>query len=198
KGAQSIVTESAPPEKYNHICWIQVKNDRFAFINVAARFYDNIPDRFYTIGVTGTNGKTTITSLVAAILEQQAKTALIGTLGMSCGDITRNTSLTTPEPTDIFEFLTLVNQQGGENLVMEVSSVALRLHRVEDITFSQAIFTTFSGDHLDFHKTMDDYLESKILLFNRLKTDDWAVINIDDPNAYKIIEHLNCKYLTYG
>ncbi|MCP4157396.1 MAG: UDP-N-acetylmuramoyl-L-alanyl-D-glutamate--2,6-diaminopimelate ligase, partial [bacterium] len=133
-----------------------------------------------------------------AILEQQAKTALIGTLGMSCGDITRNTSLTTPEPTDIFEFLTLVYQQGCENLVMEVSSVALRLNRVEDITFSQAIFTTFSGDHLDFHKTMDDYLESKILLFNRLKTDDWAVINIDDPNAYKIIEHLNCKYLTYG
>jgi len=81
---------------------------------------------------------------------------------------------------------------------MEVSSVALRLYRVEDIKFSQGIFTSFSGDHLDFHKTMEDYLESKIVLFKKLQPNDRAVINIDDPHAFKIIEQLNCKYLTYG
>jgi UDP-N-acetylmuramoyl-L-alanyl-D-glutamate--2,6-diaminopimelate ligase len=81
---------------------------------------------------------------------------------------------------------------------MEVSSVALKLHRVRDIRFSQGIFTGFSGDHLDFHGTMEDYFQSKLMLFENLGMDDWAVVNVDDPNAAKVLEQLDCKYLTYG
>ena len=200
KGANSIVSQHKymPLKEYRNITWVQVKNDRYAFSKMAARFYNNVSDTLYTIGVTGTNGKTTVTALVGAILEREAGTIRIGTLGMSFGDTLRKTGLTTPEPTDVFRFLSEVCGQGAENLVMEVSSVALRLYRVEDIKFSQGIFTTFSGDHLDFHKTMEDYLESKMLLFKKLQLHDWAVINFDDPHAHKIIEQLDCKYLTYG
>lgn len=197
-GAVSIIARQKPQKEYPGITWVQVKNDREAFSNTAARFYDNISARFYAVGVTGTNAKTTITELTGAILDRESKTARIGTLGMRCGKTHRPTGLTTPESVDIFKFLSDVSGQGAKNLVMEVSSVALRLHRVEDIKFSQAIFTTFSGDHLDFHKTMEEYLASKVLLFRKLGENDWAVINIDDPSAVKIIRELNCKYLTYG
>lgn len=198
RGANSVVSQHKLHKDYPDISWAQVKNDRLAFSKITANFYDRIADHFYNIGVTGTNGKTTITALVSAILNREARTAQIGTLGMRCGEITWGTSLTTPEAPDIFRFLSESHAQGAQNLVMEVSSVSLCLYRVEDIKFSQAIFTSFSGDHLDFHKTMEDYLASKILLFKKLQEDDWAVINIDDPTAPVVIQQLNCKYLTYG
>jgi UDP-N-acetylmuramoyl-L-alanyl-D-glutamate--2,6-diaminopimelate ligase len=200
KGANSIVSQHkyTSGEAYKNITWVQVTNDRYTFSKMVSRFYNNVSDNLYSIGVTGTNGKTTVTALVAAILEREASTVQMGTLGMSFGETHEKTHLTTPEPIDLFRFLSQAYDQGAKNLVMEVSSVALRLHRVEDIKFSQGIFTTFSGDHLDFHKTMEDYLESKIVLFKNLQLNDWAVINIDDPHASKIIEQLNCRYLTYG
>jgi UDP-N-acetylmuramoyl-L-alanyl-D-glutamate--2,6-diaminopimelate ligase len=198
KGASAVVARQKPYKEYPDICWVQVKNDRLAFSKIAANFYDNVQDSFYAVGVTGTNGKTTITSLLSAILSRQAKTAQIGTLGMQIGDVYRGTQLTTPESVDIFKFLADGRAEGAENLVMEVSSVSLVLHRVEDIKFSQAVFTTFSGDHLDFHKTMEEYFAAKMILFRNLEENDWAVINIDDPIAPKIISELNCKYLTYG
>lgn len=198
KGAVSIVARQKAQKDHPGVTWVQVKNDRAAFSKIAARFYDNISDRFYAVGITGTNAKTTITELVGAILERESGTARIGTLGMRYGRTHQPTGLTTPESVDIFKFLSDVSGQGAKNLVMEVSSVALRLYRVEDIKFSQAIFSTFSGDHLDFHKTMEEYLASKMLLFRKLRENDWAVINIDDPSAFKIVRELNCKYLTYG
>ncbi|MCP4215994.1 MAG: UDP-N-acetylmuramoyl-L-alanyl-D-glutamate--2,6-diaminopimelate ligase, partial [bacterium] len=166
KGATSIVSESFPDTPPEGMTWIQVKNDRFILSKMAARYYDRVSDRMYTVGVTGTNAKTTITTLVNAIYNRKSPTALMGTLGMRFKDNTETTGLTTPEAVDIFRYLSDAYREGCENLVMEVSSVALRLYRVEDVTFSQAIFTTFSGDHLDFHGTMEEYLESKILLFN--------------------------------
>ncbi|MDQ1354912.1 MAG: UDP-N-acetylmuramoyl-L-alanyl-D-glutamate--2,6-diaminopimelate ligase [Acidobacteriota bacterium] len=198
RGANSVVSQHKLQKDYPGLSWAQVKNDRLAFSKMTANLYDRVADHFYNIGVTGTNGKTTITALLSAILNREAKTAQIGTLGMRCGETTWGASLTTPEAPDIFRFLSETRAQGAKNLVMEVSSVSLCLYRVEDIKFSQAIFTSFSGDHLDFHKTMEDYLASKILLFKKLQEDDWAVINIDDPTAPIVIQQLNCKYLTYG
>ncbi len=197
-GATSVVSQHKLLQDYPGISWVQVKNDRLAYSIMTANFYDRIADHFYNIGVTGTNGKTTITALINAILNRETKTAQIGTLGMQCGELTRGTSLTTPEAPDIFAFLSEAYSQGAKNLVMEVSSVSLCLYRVEEIKFAQGIFTSFSGDHLDFHKTMEEYLAAKILLFKKLQEDDWAVINIDDAASPKIIEQLNCKYLTYG
>ncbi|MCP5107418.1 MAG: UDP-N-acetylmuramoyl-L-alanyl-D-glutamate--2,6-diaminopimelate ligase [bacterium] len=198
KGAAAVISRHKPDKKYPGVTWVQVKDERRIFSKMAARFYDNVSDRLYAVGVTGTNGKTTVTELVGAIFNRETETARIGTLGMVCGRTRRGSGLTTPEADDIFAFLSEACEQKVKNLVMEVSSVGLHLYRVEDIKFSQAIFTTFSGDHLDFHKTMEEYLAAKMRLFKKLQVDDWAVINIDDPSAYRFIEQLNCKYLTFG
>jgi UDP-N-acetylmuramoyl-L-alanyl-D-glutamate--2,6-diaminopimelate ligase len=203
-GANSVIFETNPedtlPELPFVVNWVQVSSTRVALSKLAAAFhrFTEISPGLYVVGVTGTNGKTTIMSLIHAIFSREYRTAKIGTLGMFFEGSTAKTTLTTPESTDLLDFLSRVYGQGCSHVVMEVSSVALKLHRVEDLHFSQGVFTNFSGDHLDFHKTMEDYLGAKLSLFKRLTMEDWAVVNIDDPNALKIIEQLNCKYLTYG
>ncbi|UCH94000.1 MAG: UDP-N-acetylmuramoyl-L-alanyl-D-glutamate--2,6-diaminopimelate ligase [Candidatus Aminicenantes bacterium] len=203
-GANSIVFETNPedtlPEIPFTVTWVQVENTRLALSRMAAAFYgyDRIWDSLYAVGVTGTNGKTTVMSLIHEIFNREFPTAKIGTLGMVFKEEIEKTNLTTPESIVIYEFLSRVYEQGCRSLVMEASSVGLKLHRVESIHFSQGIFTNFSGDHLDFHHTMEDYLDSKMILFKKLIMEDWAIINIDDPSASKIFEHINCKYLTYG
>jgi UDP-N-acetylmuramoyl-L-alanyl-D-glutamate--2,6-diaminopimelate ligase len=206
RGAAVIVSQAPPLSVFEDVCWVQVMNDRQALSKMSAEFYDHPSQDMTVIGVTGTNGKTTVASLVAAILSRQAGTGLIGTLGMSglnCpgdekGSFFRKTALTTPEAPEIMAFMSEARSVGCRQLVMEVSSVALKLQRVEEIHFSQGIFTSFSGDHLDFHQTMADYFESKLRLFQKLSVDDWAVINIDDPSSGEILEALECKYLTFG
>jgi UDP-N-acetylmuramoyl-L-alanyl-D-glutamate--2,6-diaminopimelate ligase len=201
-GTGSIIFETRPddslPEIPITLSWVLVKSARKVLSKMAARFYGNVSDSMYVAGVTGTNGKTTVTNLIHDIFNQQEPTAKIGTLGMSFRDTFQKTSLTTPEAVDIFRFLSQINKEGCQNLVMETSSVGLKLRRVDDIHFSQAIFTNFSGDHLDIHMTMEDYFDSKLMLFKRLKRDDWAVINLDDPIASKILDEIDAKYLTYG
>lgn len=204
KGAWAVVSESGPDEKYRDmidfgaLTWVRVRGDRIALSKMSAALYDYPTQDMYTVGITGTNGKTTVMSLIAAIFSREAKTAAIGTLGMVCGGILKKSGLTTPEINDIFEFLSEICQPDCRNLIMEASSVALKLHRLEDIDFSQAIFTNFSGDHLDFHHTMDDYFESKMILFKKLRKEGTAVINLDEPRAQRIIERLKSKYITYG
>lgn len=198
KGANSVVSQMKPLNKYKDITWVQVKNDRKALSKIASRFYNNPTERMNIIGVTGTNGKTTVTSIIDAILNKQEKTAKIGTLGMNCEDLFKKTKLTTPEALDIFKFLSEVEALECKNVVIEVSSVALKLNRVDNINFSQCIFTSFSGDHLDFHKSMEDYFESKLKLFKNLTSNSWAIVNIDDSHSAQVLDKLNCKYLTYG
>ena len=203
RGAVAVLTESTPTERelQQAAAWIQVKNDRLALSKISAAFYDHPSRDLNVIGVTGTNGKTTVSSMVGAILGKHARTAVIGTLGMKGagnGELSYATSLTTPESSDILRYMATVSELGYGNVVMEVSSAALKLFRVEDILFDQAIFTSFSGDHLDFHRTMEEYFAAKLSLFQKLSPENWAIINIDDPVAFKIIEGLECKYLTYG
>ena len=198
KGANSVISQNKPLKKNKNITWVQVKNDRKVLSQIASRFYNNPSERMNVIGVTGTNGKTTVTSIINAILNKHEKSAKIGTLGMSYENIFRKTELTTPESTDIFNFLSEVEVLGCKNVAIEVSSVALKLNRVDNINFSQCIFTSFSGDHLDFHKSMEDYFESKLKLFKNLSSNDWAIVNIDDSSSAQVLDELNCKYLTYG
>ena len=204
-GANSIISEFPRDQKYKHVTWIQVRNIRKALSNLSARWSDNPSRKMKIIGVTGTNGKTTVVSLIQAILHPMEPTAKMGTLGLEFqppdeGEtVFEKTSLTTPEAPDIFSFFSRIIQHGCQNVAMEVSSVGLRLHRVEDVCFSQGIFTSFSGDHLDFHKTMDSYFDSKLMLFKNLSSEAWAILNADEVRSCQtIIDHLNCKYLTYG
>jgi len=201
-GASAIVLEQKPDETFPDIpfsvSWVMVKNARIVLSKMAAAFYGQTADYMYNVGITGTNGKTTVMSLIHAIYSKEHLTARIGTLGMAFNHLEVKTGLTTPEAVDIFDFLAQAHKGGCNNLVMEASSVALKLHRVDNIRFSQGVFTNFTGDHLDFHKTMEQYLDAKLELFRKLGEEDWAVVNLDDPQAPKVLEHLNCRYITYG
>lgn len=198
RGARLIITEAAPGKVGEGVTWVRLKNIRKAFSKISLNFYgDPLKDK-YVVGVTGTNGKTTVVGLIEAIFNKSGNTAKFGTLGAWCGGSGKKASLTTPEAMEIYRFL--CDECSGEydNVVMEVSSVALELERVEGIEFSQAIFTNLSGDHLDFHLDMDNYFESKLSLFRSLSPDKWAVINIDDEKGNVIIDAINSKYITYG
>jgi UDP-N-acetylmuramoyl-L-alanyl-D-glutamate--2,6-diaminopimelate ligase len=197
RGAAAVVSVHPPAAEYPQVTWVQVKNDRRALSAMASRFFDDPSRSLQVIGVTGTNGKTTTVALVQDLLGAAA-TAAIGTLGMSFAASSRPTKLTTPEAPELFAFMADAVKAGCVNLVMEVSSASLSLNRVDDIAFSQAVFTSFSGDHLDFHGTMENYFEAKLSLFKKLGSDHWAIINGDDPMGPRIIRELNCRYVTFG
>jgi UDP-N-acetylmuramoyl-L-alanyl-D-glutamate--2,6-diaminopimelate ligase len=198
-GAGSVVSIHPPPQNHRQVTWVQVKNDRRVLSQMASRFFNNPSQKLQVIGVTGTNGKTTTVGLIQTLLNSMAKTAAIGTLNMNFpGGYNQKTKLTTPEAPELFAFMAEAVKAGCQNLVMEVSSAALSLLRVEDIGFAQAVFTQFSGDHLDFHQTMENYFEAKLSLFKKLGAEHWAIINGDDPMGERIIKELNCRYVTFG
>ncbi|MCK4890690.1 MAG: UDP-N-acetylmuramoyl-L-alanyl-D-glutamate--2,6-diaminopimelate ligase, partial [Candidatus Aminicenantes bacterium] len=198
KGAVLVISETSPGSSHPGVTWVRLKNIRKAFAAISLNFYgDPLKDK-YVVGVTGTNGKTTVVALIDAIFKRRMRTVKFGTLGAWCGSNGKKASLTTPEANDIYKFLAEECRGDFENVIMEVSSVALELDRVNGINFSQAIFTNLSGDHLDFHYTMENYFDSKLSLFRSLTPDKWAIINIDDEKGKSIIEIIDSKYITFG
>jgi UDP-N-acetylmuramoyl-L-alanyl-D-glutamate--2,6-diaminopimelate ligase len=167
----------------------------------AANFFRRPSRDIKVIGVTGTNGKTTTTHLIKAILEEQnAKIGIMGTLYARIGGNERAMSNTTPESIDIQEFLNIVREEKGDYMVMEVSSHALDMGRVDQINFHAAIFTNLTQDHLDYHVTMDKYKESKMKLFVNISPEfnQFAIINADDPVAGDFIKASRNNCFTYG
>jgi UDP-N-acetylmuramoyl-L-alanyl-D-glutamate--2,6-diaminopimelate ligase len=196
RGASAVVSVHPPAAAFPGITWVQVKNDRRALSAMASRFHDDPSRKLRVIGVTGTNGKTTTVALIQQLLGPAS--AAIGTLGMHFAGDSRPTKLTTPEAPELFAFMAAAVRAGCVTLAMEVSSASLSLHRVDDVAFAQAVFTSFSGDHLDFHGSMENYFEAKLSLFKKLGSDQWAILNGDDPMGPRIIRELNCRYVTFG
>ncbi len=183
------------------ITFIQVSDTRQVIAFLAANFYKKPSEDLRVIGVTGTNGKTTVTHLIKAILEEHGcKTAIIGTLYAKVGDTEKEFGHTTPESIDIEEFIRLSLEEGSYYLVMEVSSHALDLHRVDGIDFDVAVFTNLTQDHLDYHEDMNSYKNAKLKLFTMLKgkENQFSVINADDKWAPFFIEKAGKKAITYG
>jgi len=199
KGASMIISEKKPPEDLKQsIVWVVLKDIRKAYFQIVSNFYVDPLSGKYVIGVTGTNGKTTVVSILYKIFSNIFKVVKTGTLGMECNGVFCETKLTTPEAGDLFRFLSEDCNNDFDTVIMEVSSAGLTMNRVEGIKFSQAVFTNLSGDHLDFHGTMDEYFSSKLSLFRNLSSDSWAVVNIDDKKSEKIIKESNSKYITFG
>jgi len=198
RGARLVISETGVPDGINGFTWVQLKNIRRAFSVMSLNFYGDPLRGKYVVGVTGTNGKTTVVSLIEAIFSRVGKTVKFGTLGAWFGTRGQKGSLTTPEAGELYKFLADECKGDFDNVVMEVSSVALELERVAGIEFSQAIFTNLSGDHLDFHPDMASYFDSKMSLFRSLPPSKWAVINIDDERGSAIVELIDSKYITYG
>ena len=191
KGAVLVVTAKAPEQD---VPYVLVADDRLAMAQIATNFYDHPAKKMCMIGVTGTNGKTSITLLLKHVLEtvKGAKVGLIGTMESLIGDQPVHSVRTTPESPDLQELFAQMASAGCEYLVMEVSSHALALERVGGVHYDVAAFTNLTQDHLDFHKTMEEYGLAKAKLFARC---DKAVANIDDPWSRRMIEAASCPVL---
>ena len=167
---------------------IDVPNARRFLAQVSAKI-TGYPDRdMIVIGVTGTNGKTTVTYLAESILKAAGqKTAVVGTTGFYDGEKWEKLSHTTPESTDLWNILKQIKENGAEAVAMEISSHAIAFERVWGLDVDVAIFTNLTQDHLDFHKDMENYKETKFRLFEEIKKEALAVINKDDPAGRELL-----------
>ena len=183
---------------------IVVASTRHKIADIADRFYSSPSKGINLIGITGTNGKTTVTHLIQKIFEENnQKCALIGTLGykLSSNGEYRDAKHTTPQAPELQATLRMIKDvEKIDNVVMEVSSHALEQNRVGGCRFNGAVFTNLTQDHLDYHITMDNYFKAKALLFEHLTEGDFAVINADDEYGDRFISVVpeGVRVLTYG
>lgn len=179
---------------------IVVSSTEEVIAKLSSEFFANPSRKLNIIGVTGTNGKTTVTHLIQKLYEAfNQKCALIGTLGhkFSSKDDYRDAKHTTPQAPELQELLWNINDKCIDNVVMEVSSHSLVQHRVDYVDFNGAVLTNLTQDHLDFHITMNNYFKAKSLLFSELVTGDFAVINNDDEYAERFKEVISPTVNTY-
>ncbi len=204
QGAQAIVLEdsSAMQEDIfgmNKVTKILVKDSRKALAEISNCLNKEPSKSLKLIGITGTNGKTTTTYFLKSIFQEAGnKTGLIGTIANFIGDEKVESSLTTPEASDLNQLLAEMVRSGCNYAIMEVSSHSLILKRVYGLNFFAGLFTNITSDHLDFHNTFEEYLSAKKLLFDSLPDDSFAIINIDDTQSKKIVEDSAAKKITYG
>ena len=193
KGAACVLCEKAPAEGE----YVLLSDTRRGLALAGANWYGNPAGEMTMIGITGTNGKTTTTYLVKHILEDclGAKVGLVGTIQNMIGDEVLHTERTTPESLELQALFRHMADAGCTHVVMEVSSHALCLRRVDGVTFDVGVFTNLTQDHLDFHKTMEEYCRAKAMLFARSKV---GAVNVDDPWAKEILAHATCPVITYS
>ena len=192
KGAKVIVTAQKQPES---VPYVLVESDRLALAQLGANFFDHPGDAMKLIGVTGTNGKTSTTLLLKHVLETTvgAKVGLMGTMENMVGQTVIPTERTTPESFELQALLAQMRDAGCTHAIMEVSSHAIALDRVAGLHYEVAAFTNLTEDHLDFHKTMEHYCDTKAELFRRCNK---AVANRDDDWFDRITENATCRLLT--
>ena len=196
KGAIAIVSQDEIEEKEEGITYIQVEDVRIALAIISATYYGSPARKLKIIGITGTKGKTTTAYMIRDImLAAGKKIGMIGTICNTYANKVEESIRTSPESLDLQALLARMVDAGMEYVVMEVSSHALELNRVYGIKFIVGVFTNLSEDHLDFHKTMDEYLKAKAKLF---EMSDFAIINGDDIYAPKLMKMIKIKMATFG
>ena len=192
KGAVAVVTAKKPD---GDVPYILVASDRLALALIGCNFYGHPAESMTMIGVTGTNGKTSVTLLLKQVLEKTlgAKVGLIGTMENRIGDLVIPTERTTPESFELQNLFAQMRDAGCTHVVMEVSSHAVALERIGGVRFDVAAFTNLTEDHLDFHKTMENYCDTKAELFARC---DKAVFNRDDEWFTRVSAKAGADVLT--
>jgi len=196
-GAKAII--SNVENQNSSVPFIRVENPRKVLSKASSIFNNTISENMTILGVTGTNGKTSITEIINFVLKQyNINCCTVGTLGLKTKHGILNTNFTTPESNQIHHYLNTMNKNNINNAILEVSSHALDLNRVDDIKFDIGIFSNLSPEHLDFHKTMDSYFQSKLKLFKKLKSNKNAIINIDDKYSNQIIDSTKCNIIKYS
>lgn len=194
KGAAVVLCEREMP---HDVPWVRVRSAREALSKLGANWYGDPSERMQVIGVTGTNGKTTVTYLLKALLENAvgAKVGLIGTICNMIGQEVLPTERTTPESFELQGLLAKMAEAGCTHVVMEVSSHALFLQRTQNVRYRVGAFTNLTEDHLDFHGTMENYAQAKAILFRNCER---GVFNADDPWSKTMIDGSTCSVYTVG
>jgi UDP-N-acetylmuramoyl-L-alanyl-D-glutamate--2,6-diaminopimelate ligase len=203
QGAVAALVEDVPSELPQGCTLLKVADTRKAMEIITPYFYDYPGRTMRVIGVTGTNGKTTTTNIARLILRKAGyKVGLIGTINVMINDESIVSHNTTPDVVDLQKFLYKMVQGGCQYAVMEVSSHALALNRVAGIEYDTAVLTNITQDHLDFHKTMENYRNAKGILFEHLhegkKPNKTAIFNSDDPSSAILEKRTKTRIMTYG
>lgn len=195
-----IIVHTKDIKKQNDITYIKVKDGRLALSEISKTYYENPSKEITVVGITGTNGKTTTTFILEQILKEgNIKTATIGTVGLKKGEEIENLGKTTPESNKLQEIFKELKEEDYKAVVMEVSSHALELKRVEGVDFDYAVFTNLTYEHLELHGTMENYYHAKKKLFAMTKKEN--IINIDDSYGQRLYNELKeegKKVLSYS
>lgn len=197
-GAIAIVHTKDISSEQPGIAYIKVA-DMNKMINDVSDLFFGQPSRKMTVfGITGTNGKTSTANIIKDIMSSYKPCGYIGTIAISYGDVVKAPDLTTPDPIVIHSNLKDMVDHGMKAVAIEVSSHGLALGRVDTVDFDYGIFTNLTYDHLDFHKTMENYFEAKKLLFRNLKLGATAILNRDDISYEELEKCCPAKYVSYG
>lgn len=199
QGATAIVCETMPEELTNGVTYIQVADSEEAVGKLATMFYGDPTDKVELVGVTGTNGKTTIATLLYETFRKFGyKTGLISTVCNYIDGQAIATSHTTPDPVTLNELLGRMADEGCKYVFMEVSSHAVAQKRISGLKFAGAIFSNLTRDHLDYHKTVENYLKAKKKFFDDLPKTAFSLTNLDDRNGLVMTQNTRSKVYTYS
>ena len=198
-GAICIV-HSDPVDRKEGIVYIQTEDVTSAYVTFCKAFYDNAIDKMNVIGITGTNGKTTIAWILRDLISHFNGCGYIGTMGYCYDEEVHDSdrNLTTPKPDELFRIAKEMYDHGCQTLVLEASSEGLLTRRLEQIHFSTAVFNNLSADHFDVHGDMESYFQAKCILFDMLGKEDKAIINIDDEYGKRLIESSKARNISYA
>lgn len=199
KGASAIVCESFPNSLISNVTYIKIANTENVVGRLATNFYKNPTSKLELIGVTGTNGKTTIATLLYNLFRTFGyKVGLISTVCNYIDDQPIATDHTTPDPITLNNLLSRMVNEGCKYVFMEVSSHSIAQNRIGGLTFAGGIFTNLTRDHLDYHKTIDNYLKAKKTFFDNLPRSAFALTNLDDKHGLIMTQNTKAKVYTYS
>ena len=198
-GARSIICEKLPKKLDDGVTYVEVDNSNKALAIIASNFYNNPSENLRLVGVTGTNGKTTVTSLLYQLFKKAGyKVGLLSTVKIMVDEKEYKATHTTPDSLTINKYLSEMNAEGVEFCFMEVSSHGIHQYRTEGLHFEGGIFTNLSHDHLDYHKTFAEYRDVKKKFFDELSSEAFALVNVDDKNGLVMLQNCKAKKHTYA
>jgi UDP-N-acetylmuramoyl-L-alanyl-D-glutamate--2,6-diaminopimelate ligase len=199
QGAAAVVCETLPKEINDNVVYVQVKDSAIAAGLMADAYYGSPSQKMKVIGVTGTNGKTTVATLLYRLYEKLGyKTGLISTVQNHIHDQVEISTHTTPDSISVHALLGKMADAGCEYAFMEVSSHAIHQHRIAGIRFAGGMFTNITHDHLDYHKTFDEYIRVKKKFFDDLPADAFALTNVDDKRGMVMLQNTKASKNTYS
>ncbi|WP_375235956.1 UDP-N-acetylmuramoyl-L-alanyl-D-glutamate--2,6-diaminopimelate ligase [Winogradskyella sp.] len=198
-GAKAIICQVIPNNLVDNVTYIEVENSNKALAFMAANYYDNPSENLKLVGTTGTNGKTTVSSLLYQLFKRAGyKVGLLSTVKIMVDDKEYKATHTTPDSLTINKYLQQMNDEGVEFCFMEVSSHGIHQSRTEGLQFSGGIFTNLSHDHLDYHNSFAEYRDVKKAFFDDLPKTAFCLVNTDDKNGLVMMQNTNAKKCTYA